>query len=297
MRPSTPTNRQFINRPAGITYIANFCRIGGGIAAVVGIVIIAAGIVLFVVQTLLALISLVCVFYGSLAVVTGIAGRRIGRGLLELKNWARISLIVIALLSLVVFLIFPSLPFVFLYLAPPGLQSAIVGWVLFIAWTGFIAAMVWYLLRPDIETVFQSQIPTLKRTALGRPAGVTVIAIVFFFIALNDFMLLLRFTSFAIRMPSGFHSPFTIKGILESLIVGTLAAIVGWGLWKRKSWARFLSIGIITIQILESMYRSVRSFSHSHSGSYLVFPLILLSVCSLAIGYLLTSRVRQTFIT
>jgi hypothetical protein len=230
---------QLMNRPAGVTILANLYRTAGGILAVVGIVLIVIGFFLFFKDPLLGLIAIYSVIFGLVSVAKGTIGWWIGRGLAELKNWARISAIVLSMLSL--FYVLPLVEMLFGFFAH--------AWLLLIPWLGLVGLITWYLLSNDVKAAFQGQLTATKRADVGRPAGVTVIAILYFCVA--AFGLRFALIGFTVPVagtprsqPSDIHSIFRLLVELWrswgcALIAGALAALMGWGLWQRSQWHVF----------------------------------------------------------
>jgi len=136
-------------RPVGVTILAILEFIGSGICALFGILVIVgagAGFLGSMTQSQgSGLGSLMAVIGGALSVfcfIFATIGALLGWGLWTLKNWARIIVMVFAILGALGTL-----------LALLNLSSAIiVGVVIRLAINGLV---IWYLLQPNVAAAFQ----------------------------------------------------------------------------------------------------------------------------------------------
>lgn len=143
-----------MNRPVGVTVIAVLEFIGAGFCALLGVLLIVgagAGFLGSMTQGQASgMGSLMAMLGGALSVfffVIAALAALLGWGLLTLKNWARITVIVLsalgALLSVLALLNFSS--------------AIIVGVIIRLAINGLI---IWYLLQPNVRAAFQGQART-----------------------------------------------------------------------------------------------------------------------------------------
>lgn len=279
-----------MRRPVGIAVLSNFCRIGGGILAAIGIGLIVIGVFLIAKEPYFTYIALVGSIVGLVSVATGTIGWWIGRGLSELKNWARISAIVVSMLSLVEALLLVQMLVGFFALA----------WLLVIPWLGLVGLITWYLLSDEVDAAFQGQPAAAKRADMGRPAGVTIIAIVCFLVAARCLLILgIDLSLASIRSRASAPAKLWTFLLLGALIVGALAALAGWGLWQRKQWAPLTTIGLAVMLAALPVYSMVGLRPHIDDARVLAIVLlrgvVFLSAYALTIAYLLTDRVRQSF--
>jgi hypothetical protein len=138
------------NRPTGVSVIAILAFLGGAIVILWGLLLLFLPI-----PGELAGPSVVI---GLVIIVLGILEIAIGWGLWELKNWARITMVVLQALSLISGLIMGA---VFLFGVDisgivPGLgRLSFPGYGIGL-WLGAAVSgvIIWYLLKPDVESAF-----------------------------------------------------------------------------------------------------------------------------------------------
>lgn len=143
---------------------------------------------------------------------------------------------------------------------------------------------------------------------MGRPTGVTVIAILCFlgaaFCILGGLGLILGggFIATMIHQQGGQGSG-PAAGMLAGLgavmgfgfLVGAAIDIVlGIGLWKLKGWARITTIVLTGIGAAFQVLGLLMSLSHFAVGNFL-FTVIILAIQALIIWYLLKPEVKAAF--
>jgi hypothetical protein len=143
---------------------------------------------------------------------------------------------------------------------------------------------------------------------MNRPAGVTVIAVLFFLGAVfcvlagigmmlgGGFMATLMSQSGAQGAGAGaglFAGLGVVIGIVI-LVFGALYFLVGWGLLKLKEWARIVTIVLAALGALGGLFGLVAVFTHF--GVIIVFwSLVRLAICAWIIWYLLQPQVKAAF--
>lgn len=143
---------------------------------------------------------------------------------------------------------------------------------------------------------------------MGRPVGVTILAVLYFIGAL--FCVLggiLFFVGGGLGALAGAQSGqqgaagmSALIGALGAfagvafLIIGVIYALLGWGMWKLKNWARIISIVLLVIGAAFQLFGLVTSFAH-FSVFVLVWTLFWLAIDVLIIWYLLKPDVKAAF--
>jgi hypothetical protein len=143
---------------------------------------------------------------------------------------------------------------------------------------------------------------------MGRPTGVTVIAVLYF---LGAVLLVLGgigmmvgggFIATLISQQGGQGSGagagvFGALGAIAGIFFLVFAAIdflVGWGLIKLKGWARIIAIVFAVLGALGALFGLVGVFTHF--GMFIVFwTLVRLAICGWMIWYLLQPNVSAAF--
>jgi len=139
---------------------------------------------------------------------------------------------------------------------------------------------------------------------MGRPVGVTILAILYFLFGLLCILggigLLAGggFMASIINQQGGQGAGF-LAGLGAALGVGYLVGalielLLGWGLWKLKNWARIITLIFMVIGAVFSVIGLVGTLAHFNVIS-LVFTLIFLAIYALIIWYLLRADVRAAF--
>ena len=143
---------------------------------------------------------------------------------------------------------------------------------------------------------------------MGRPTGVTVIAILDFIGAglcvLGGLGMILGGGFMATMMSQqGGHGSAGAAGILAGLgaaagvfmiIMGGVGALVGFGLWKLKEWARIVSIILFGISAVFQLLGIVGSLAH-FTVFALLWGVFWLAVDAFLIWYLLKPEVKAAF--
>lgn len=141
---------------------------------------------------------------------------------------------------------------------------------------------------------------------MGRPTGVTILAILCFigagFCLLGGLGLLLGGSVVATMINqqganSGVASILAGLGALAGvciIIVGGIYALVGFGLWKLKEWARMVSIILTAIGAVLNLPGLLTSLTHFNLGA-LIWTLFWLAIDVWIIMYLLKPHVKAAF--
>jgi hypothetical protein len=141
---------------------------------------------------------------------------------------------------------------------------------------------------------------------MNRPTGVTVIAILYFIGTLFCVM-----AGIGMLVGGGFLATMmsqqaqgggvaTILGGLGAvlgvvcLIFAAIDAVVGWGLWALKAWARIVAIVFSAIAALLQLPGFLRLLSHFNPIA-LVWTLCILAIHVVIIWYLLQPQVKAAF--
>ncbi len=143
---------------------------------------------------------------------------------------------------------------------------------------------------------------------MGRPGGVTVIAVLYFIGAVlcvlggigmlvgGGFMATLINQSGAQGAGAGagiFAALGAAVGVVF-LVIAAIAILVGWGLLKLKNWARILAIVFAVLGVLGALFGLVGAFSH-FGTMILVWTVIRLAINGWIIWYLLQPNVSAAF--
>ena len=143
---------------------------------------------------------------------------------------------------------------------------------------------------------------------MGRPTGVTVLAILNFigaaFCLLGGLGMMLGggFMATIMSQQRG-QGNAEAAGILAGLgavagvfiiIVGGLCALVGFGLWKLKGWARIVSIVLTAISGAFQLLGLLGSFAHFNLFAVL-WSVFWIAIDALIIWYLLKPEVKAAF--
>jgi hypothetical protein len=143
---------------------------------------------------------------------------------------------------------------------------------------------------------------------MGRPVGVTVIAVLYFLGAVLcvlggiGMMLGGGFMATLINQSGGqgagagagiFAALGAAVGIVL-LVVAAIAVLVGWGLFKLKNWARIVAIVFAVLGVLGALFGLLGAFSH-FGGIILLWTVIRLAINGWIIWYLLQPNVSAAF--
>src|SRR5215469_13753953 len=85
-----------------------------------------------------------------------------------------------------------------------------------------------------------------------RPAWISVISV--FFMALSG-LSILGLIFVWVRHPSAWRERFGITGLILTLVI----ALIGWGLWELRNWARTALILLTFLSVLEEIGRRLTS--------------------------------------
>jgi uncharacterized membrane protein (DUF2068 family) len=132
---------------------------------------------------------------------------------------------------------------------------------------------------------------------MRRPIGVTIIAILFLASAVY-----LWIGGATVLLAPGVY-PFTERtlrqalrliGPYPTLAVGAFYAVVGWGLFRLKNWARFVAMLVMTIGggfLLPLLF--IAGIGHGWSAAWIGVQLALRAV---AVFYLMRSKIIDIFV-
>jgi hypothetical protein len=141
---------------------------------------------------------------------------------------------------------------------------------------------------------------------MGRPVGVTILAILCFLGALACIGFgILSFVGGGLSAVAGSQTEGAggagaMLGALGAaagvvcLIIGAIDFLLGWGLWKLKNWARIITLILMAIGVVFGLIGLVGTLLHFNLFS-LILTLIYLAVYCLIIWYLLRADVRAAF--
>ncbi|HEY7403020.1 MAG TPA: DUF2127 domain-containing protein [Candidatus Angelobacter sp.] len=143
---------------------------------------------------------------------------------------------------------------------------------------------------------------------MGRPTGVTVIAVLYFigaaFCLLGGLLFIAGGGFLAtIINQQGQAGSSGMAGIMAGLgaamgimflVFGVIDALVGWGLLKLKNWARIVAIVFAAIGACFQLLGVLGSFSHFNLGN-LIINLAFLALYAWMISYLIKAPVKAAF--
>lgn len=143
---------------------------------------------------------------------------------------------------------------------------------------------------------------------MGRPTGVTVLAILDFIgagLCVLIGLLMIVGGGFMATMMSqqGGQGSAGVAGLFAGLgavagvfaiIFGGVCALLGFGLWKLKEWARIVSIVLTGISGAFQLFGLLGSLAHFNLFA-VVWSLFWLAIDALIIWYLLKPEVRAAF--
>jgi hypothetical protein len=141
---------------------------------------------------------------------------------------------------------------------------------------------------------------------MGRPVGVTILAILDFigaaFCLLGGIGMILGGGFIATMLSQGQGSAGA-AGIFAGLgaaagvfiiIIGGVSALVGFGLWKLKGWARIVSIVLFAISAVFQLLGILGTLAHFNMFA-LIWGMFWVAVDALVIWYLLKPEVKAAF--
>jgi hypothetical protein len=142
---------------------------------------------------------------------------------------------------------------------------------------------------------------------MGRPVGVTILAILNFigaaFCLLGGIGMILGGGVIATMLSQQGQGSAGAAGILAGLgaaagvfiiIIGGVSALVGFGLWKLKGWARIVSIVLFVISAAMQLLGLLGTLAHFNLFA-VVWSLFWVAVDAFVIWYLLKPEVKAAF--
>jgi hypothetical protein len=142
---------------------------------------------------------------------------------------------------------------------------------------------------------------------MGRPVGVTILAILNFIMAafclLGGIGMILGGGVIATMLSQQGQGSAGAAGILAGLgaaagvfiiIIGGVSALVGFGLWKLKGWARIVSIVLFVISAAMQLLGLLGTLAHFNLFA-VVWSLFWVAVDAFVIWYLLKPEVKAAF--
>ena len=142
---------------------------------------------------------------------------------------------------------------------------------------------------------------------MGRPVGVTILAILNFigaaFCLLGGIGMILGGGFIATMLSQQGRGSAGAAGILAGLgaaagvfiiIVGGISALVGFGLWKLKGWARIVSIVLYGISAALQLLGLLGSLAHFNAFA-VIWSVFWIAVDAFIIMYLLKPEVKAAF--
>lgn len=141
---------------------------------------------------------------------------------------------------------------------------------------------------------------------VGRPIGVSILAVLYF----------LGAASYSVLLILSFVSPQALSDLLTSLSPGDsgpamllsmgrgisvyfavmiiVIAAVAWGMWSLRNWARWFTIIITSISLVATLV-GVASLTGNFTISGALLELVRIGLCVLVLWYLFTPGVRNAF--
>lgn len=202
-----------------------------------------------------------------------------GAGLLYLRDWARIAVLIWAGFS--IFFGAIGIPIAFLVpLTPPPNAPSIpadslqaVRWILLFGYSFPLLLGLWWLILFNLKSIKAQFTPAASfapRKSLAKPrAPLPIVVLAWLFISSAANILLLPFLPFP--LPAIFFGR-VIPGAAGSallVLVCALFVIAGIGLLKLKSWGYFLSIAMQSLFLLSSLATWLNPNYESQMASYL----------------------------
>jgi hypothetical protein len=142
---------------------------------------------------------------------------------------------------------------------------------------------------------------------MGRPVGVTILAILNFigaaFCLLGGIGMILGGGFIATMLSQQGQGSAGAAGVLAGLgaaagvfiiIIGGVSALVGFGLWKLKGWARIVSIVLFAISGAFQLLGILASLAHFNAFA-LIWGAFWVAVDAFVIWYLLKPEVKAAF--
>jgi hypothetical protein len=142
---------------------------------------------------------------------------------------------------------------------------------------------------------------------MGRPVGVTILAILNFigaaFCLLGGIGIILGGGFIASMLSQQGQGSAGAAGILAGLgaaagvfiiIIGGVSALVGFGLWKLKEWARIVSIILVGVNVAFQLLGLLGTLAHFNVLAA-IWGVFWLAVDAFIIWYLLKPEVKAAF--
>jgi hypothetical protein len=139
---------------------------------------------------------------------------------------------------------------------------------------------------------------------MGRPVGVTILAVLDFigaaFCLLGGIAVILGGGVIATLLSqqgagaSGILAGLGAAAGVFIIIIGGIAALVGFGLWKLKGWARVVSIVLYGISAALQLLGLLGSLAHFNAFA-VIWSVFWVAIDALIIWYLLKPEVKAAF--
>ena len=139
---------------------------------------------------------------------------------------------------------------------------------------------------------------------MNRPVGVTILAIFNFIVAafclLGGIGMILGggfIATMLSQQGQGGASLFAGLGAAAGvfiIIIGGVGALVGYGLWKLKGWARIVSIVLFAISAVMQLFGLLGTLAHFNVFAF-VWTVFWIAVDAFVIMYLLKPEVKAAF--
>jgi hypothetical protein len=140
---------------------------------------------------------------------------------------------------------------------------------------------------------------------MGRPVGVTILAILNFigaaFCLLGGIGMILGggFVASMLSQGQGAGAAGILAGLGAAagvfiIIIGGVSALVGFGLWKLKGWARIVSIVLYGISAALQLLGLLGSLAHFNAFA-VIWSVFWIAIDSWIIWYLLKPEIKAAF--
>lgn len=142
---------------------------------------------------------------------------------------------------------------------------------------------------------------------MGRPVGVTILAVLYFlgavFCLLGGIGMMMGGGIMATLLNQQGQSSGGAAGLMAGLgaafgvvilIFAALDALLGWGLWKLKNWARIITIVLMVISIGLQLLGLVGILAHFNLFS-LILTVVFVAIYAWIVWYLLQPNVKAAF--
>ena len=142
---------------------------------------------------------------------------------------------------------------------------------------------------------------------MGRPVGVTILAVLYFlgavFCLLGGIGMMMGGGMMATLLNQQGQGSGGAAGLMAGLgaafgvvilIFAALDALLGWGLWKLKNWARIITIVLMVISIGLQLFGLVGILAHFNLFS-LILTVVFVAIYAWIVWYLLQPNVKAAF--